>query len=296
MNILLQKFLVPFAPLLAKHQESVLGLRFKRSLGRQIQNPPESFYDKIFWMSAHSDTQKWSDLADKIKVREYVSSRCGSSVLTSLYAIYDSADQIDFAKLPSAFVIKTNNGCASNYIIRSKADTDLESIRSGLRGWLHFPYGDLTGQRHYSRIIPRILAEELLQQQDDPDGVLVDYKFYCFNGRPTYCYVVTDRTFDQAHTHKRMMYDLKWNAMPEVFKQGVALGQSDPPANLKQMIEIAAKLSQGIPFVRVDLYEVNNEIKFSEMTFMPGMDPGFTEDFQHAMGQMIELPRAVRNL
>lgn len=259
-----------------------------------MQNPPRSFYDKVFWMSMNADTSLWTELADKIAVRDYVESRLGRELLPELYGTYRTAQDVDFDELPSSFVIKTNNGCASNYIVRSKDSANLEDIRAGLSKWLKFPYGDLTGQLHYSRIKPRILAEELLYQADAPDKTLTDYKFYCFNGSARYCYVVMDRVFDQKHSHRRMMYDMQWAELPDVFIEGVSLGHIEKPSALGAMIETAETLSRGIPFVRVDLYEVDGAVKFSEMTFMPGMDPGFIEAFQEAMGSMIALPEASR--
>ena len=40
-----------FAPYFARHQHAVLSARFRKALGRKRQDPPRSFYDKIFWMS-----------------------------------------------------------------------------------------------------------------------------------------------------------------------------------------------------------------------------------------------------
>lgn len=289
MSSRLQRILIPFAPILAKHQKLVLSLRFRKALGRSIQNPPLSFYDKVFWMSACTDTQIWSNCADKVKVRDYISERCGDAILCNLYAVYQSAEEIDFDSLPDAFVIKTNNGCGSNYIVRSKAKSDLEEIRNGLKYWLRFPYGQLTGQLHYARIVPQILVEELLYQYNQPDSTLIDYKFYCFNGIPMYCYVVSDRHFDRKHTHSRMIYDTSWSPIPSAFIHGVDTAYIDKPNCLQDMLLISSKLSANLPFVRVDLYQVNGEVKFSEMTFMPGMDPGFTEKFQRELGELIIL-------
>ena len=244
----------------------------------------------------YTDTSLWTELADKIAVRDYVYFRCGSELLPKLYKTYKAAQDIDFKELPDSFVIKTNNGCGSNYIVRSKDSVDLESIRSDLAKWLKYPYGELTGQLHYSRIKPQILAEELMCQSNEPEETLTDYKFYCFNGIVRYCYVVMDRVFDQKHSHKRMMYDTHWNELPDAFVDGVAFGYTEKPLALNEMIEIAEKLSEGIPFVRVDLYEVDGAVRFGEMTFMPGMDPGFNEAFQEEMGSMIVLPEAIRNI
>lgn len=290
MNLVIKATARVVAPALARHQHAVLSARFWKALGRRRQDPPRSFYDKIFWMSENCDTSLWTACADKVGVRGYVADRCGEDVLSELYATYDNAEEIDFDKLPDSFAIKTNNGCASNYLVRSKSELDLESVRSGLAQWLCFPYGELTGQLHYAKIPPRILVEELLFQRDDPKATLVDYKFYCFGGEPRYCYVVSNRVFDTKHTHTRMMYDCTWKPLDQVFTKGKSLDYTDAPETLAEMVDVAGRLSEGIPFVRVDLYEVNEEVRFGEMTFMPGMDPGFTEEFQNELGEGIVLP------
>lgn len=287
-----QRLLIPFSPLFSKHQKQVLSLRFRKTLGRKLQNPPQSFYDKIFWMSMNSDTSKWSELADKYLVRDYVAQQCGDELLPELYGVYSTVDSVDFDKLPDSFVIKTNNGCGSNYIVRSKRNVKLGEIKLELSKALSFPYGELTGQLHYARIKPLVIAEELMFEKSSPNSILSDYKFYCFGGTPKYCYVVSDRVFDARHSHKRMMYDLDWNAHPEYFKVTTNLAYSDKPSCFERMVESAKELCADIPFVRVDLYAVNGRVKFGEMTFMPGMDPGFTEEFQLEMGKLIDLPHS----
>lgn len=290
MNKRLQKMLVPLAPLFSRHQKAVLKLRFKKSLGRSIQKPPRSFYDKVFWMSANCDTSSWTELADKLSVRQFVAEKCGKELLPNLYAVYSTADEVDFDALPGSFVVKTNNGCGTNYIVRSKDLVDFNQIVDGLRSALSFPYGELTGQLHYSRIQPKIIAEELLFNAATPNAVLTDYKFYCFNGVPEYCYVVSDRVFNAKHSHKRMMYDVQWKPLPEAFKAQASLAYTDRPSCFDEMLSVAGRLSEGFAFVRVDLYCVDGLVKFSEMTFMPGMDPGFTEEFQARLGADITLP------
>lgn len=268
--------------------EQILAIRFWKGLGRSIQRPPRSFYDKIFWESNNCDTSDWTALADKYGVRNFVSEKVGPSILPQLYGCYEDAEQIDYNALPNQFVIKTNNGCGSNYIVRDKMKAPLGEIRKGLTYWLRFPYGELTGQIHYSRIQPRIIAEELMFQKEEPESTLTDYKFYCFNGVPRYCYVVSDRVFDKKHNHSRMMYDMEWNALYDCFEPSKSLKETDKPIAFEEMKTIASKLSDEIHFVRVDLYEVNGSVKFSELTFMPGMDPGFTEEFQAVMGSILD--------
>lgn len=285
------KIVKPLAPLLKGQQEKWLNYRMKKKLGRSMQNPPCSFYDKMFWMACHTDTQRWTDLADKYKVRDYVAEKCGDELLPALFGVYDSASQIAFDELPDAFVLKTNNGCAANFLVHSKKDANLNGICSELDYWLNYPYGDVTGQLHYSKIEPKIIAEELMFQKDNPEDSLVDYKFFCFDGKPAYCLVCADRkvSADGKHTYTRAMYNEKWESV-EAFDEDVEITQTPKPDCLEQMLETAQTLSQGFPFVRVDLYAVDGTVKFGEMTFLPGFTMWLSDDFQSLLGSMITLP------
>ena len=62
-------------------------------------------------------------------------------------------------------------------------------------------------------------------------------------------------------------------------------------ANYDEMLKIAATLSENIPFLRVDLYNVKGKIYFGEMTFFPNGGYGtFTpKKWNGIMGEMIEL-------
>ena len=66
---------------------------------------------------------------------------------------------------------------------------------------------------------------------------------------------------------------------------------TEKPKNYQLMIQIAEKLAQNIPFVRVDLYEINNKLYFGELTFFPGA--GLTkfepDEFDRKFGDLIDL-------
>lgn len=283
------ELLRPLAPIMAKHYDLVLSLRYRQALGRWIERKnPQSFYDKIFWLSCNTDTNEWSRLADKYLVRDFIKEKIGEEYLPQLYAVYDTAEEIDFTLLPKSFVIKTNNGCASNYLVRDKEKTNLEKIRKELSYWLNFPYGEVTGQRHYTRIRPRIIAEEYMYQEKNPTATLIDYKFYCFDGKPTYCNVISERIFG-THKFMKHMYNMNWNPKPEFFSNKETIKEIEKPKTFDEMKRIAEVLSQNFRYVRVDLYEINGKVKFGEMTFMPGMDMGWTEETQKEFGSLIKI-------
>ena len=58
------------------------------------------------------------------------------------------------------------------------------------------------------------------------------------------------------------------------------------------MLEIAKKLSVGIPQVRIDLYNCNGQIYFGEITFFhwSGMTAFDPIEWDFKLGKMIKLP------
>ena len=63
------------------------------------------------------------------------------------------------------------------------------------------------------------------------------------------------------------------------------------PARFEEMIDMVKKLSKGIPFLRVDLYEINGEIYFGEYTFSPcaGMMPFDPPEADFKLGQLLDI-------
>ena len=73
------------------------------------------------------------------------------------------------------------------------------------------------------------------------------------------------------------------NSQPPYFK----------PENFEEMKAVAAKLSKGIPEVRVDLYNINGKIYFGEMTFFhwSGFVKYEPEEWDYKIGSYINLPK-----
>ena len=94
-----------------------------------------------------------------------------------------------------------------------------------------------------------------------------DYKFFCFHGEPRFVQV----DYDRFSGHTRTLYDMEWKKLPCEFEYPYGPDESGhPPELFNQMTEIAKKLSNPFPFVRVDLYESGGSVWFGEMTFCPG--------------------------
>lgn len=272
--------------------EKLFCIRYKSITGNSLNvNNPTTLYDKIAYMAFRTDTTEWSRLADKVHVRDYVN-ECGyGKYLPQLLGVWEKASDVDFDDLPNSFVIKTNNASATNILVRNKSKLDIISTRQKLDKWLKWEYGLQTCQPHYSRIKPLILAEEFLIDCETAKAnkSLVDYKFYCINGRPMYVMVMTDRE-PNTHMMKVGVFDMSWNVHNEFVSDIHETADNDikQPSSFTLMQQMAATLSKPFPFVRVDFYEINGKPIFGEMTFTPGFDT-FTQAFQVELGKVCRL-------
>ena len=205
-----------------------------------------------------------SRCAGRVGVREYVKELGYEDTLIPIYGIYDSFDEIDFDKLPNKFVMKCTHGSGMNFICKDKSEIDIKELRTKFNCWLKTNYGKKTVELHYSPIKPQIIIESFIEE----NGRLpVEYKIHVFNGIAKSLYVVTARNIDIRYNN----YYIDWT--PFEGSQFNGWKKTDyllqKPDNFDKMVSFAEILAKKFPFVRVDLYDVNGKIYFSEMTFTP---------------------------
>ncbi len=119
---------------------------------------------------------------------------------------------------------------------------------------------------------------------------LNDYKFFCFNGIPKFFKI----DFGRFTEHHANYYDIDGNLQPFGEQEFPPKPEKKLPLpqTLPTMTEIARKLSQGIPFVRVDLYEINGKVYFGELTFFPASGTGklTPPEWNEKIGDLLEFP------
>lgn len=255
---------------------------------------PENLIEKITWLSLNTDTSLWTLCADKYRMRSYVESKGLGQYLPECYGFWESPDDIDFSKLPTQFVFKANNGCATVMIVRDKSKLNEVKVKRQMKGWLKRKFGYMGAQKHYLSIKPGILAEELLTQTKElnkvsPDS-MVDFKIWCINGKPESVLVVYDRNNEH---YKLALYDINWKAIPESLNENWCnLQKSTPtlqkPKHLDEMIRIATTLSKDFKEVRVDFYESDDKPIIGELTFTTGYGY-FTDEYYEYLGRKINL-------
>ena len=271
------------------HYERVAKREWKKRFGTELDlDHPRDLNEKIQWLMCRSDTSAWTRLSDKVAVRDYVTEKGLGDLLVPMLGTWKRAADIPWDTLPEKFVLKCNHDSGSTHIV--DAQTDRQAVASALDEALKVRYGYRHGEMHYNGIAPCILAETYL---DGGDTVPVDYKVWCFDGKPYCVWACHGRTADSVYVN---VYDLDWNPRPEAsvytghYRDG---GSSLPrPETLPQMLEAAAKLSEGFPEVRVDFYEVRGKLYFGEMTFasLMGRMDFYTDDFLQELGDQVKLP------
>ena len=265
-----------------------LKLWYKRVTKEDLDlDNPKTYNEKIQWLKLYDSTPLKTRLADKYLVRDWVKEKIGEEYLIPLLGVWDSFDEIDFDKLPEQFVLKANHGSGWNIIVKDKATFDKEEARKKFDVWMHTNFAFRAGlELQYLNIPPKIIAEEYLKNNNDD---LYDYKVFCFNGKAESIMFLSDRKQEL----KMSFYDLQWNKLPFVYSHPQNPNEVPKPKNLELMINLAEKLAEGFPHVRVDFYVLNDgSIKFGEMTFTSasGNCKWNIPEQNRVYGELIKLP------
>ena len=236
-------------------------LKFRKFL--DLKNPT-TFNEKIIWKKLNDNVKLYSDVADKVKVREYVQSKNQEVSLSNIYYITDNPDSIDFDVLPNQFVVKASHGSGWVEIVRDKNKLNINKILKKCNSWLSRNYYYLGREMVYKDIKPNIIIEELLIDEDN--NVPMDIKCFCFNGKVEFIQLDIDRYKE----HKRVLLDANWNVLPFSYHYPPYKGNIERNKYLPEIIEISESLSSEFDFIRVDLYLVDNKVYFGELTNYPG--------------------------
>ena len=262
---------------------NIVSKRYLKRIGHPLDwDRLNTYTEKMQWEKLYDNNLLKTEYADKLLVRRWIAQTIGQEYLIPLLGEWDSFDDIDFDKLPSCFVLKTNHGSGTNLIVKDKSLLDKKAAKIKFNDWMKIDFGFLSMELHYSNIKRKIIAEQYIESEN---GELQDYKFLCFDGVPYYCWVDMGR---YSH-HTRNVYDLDWNLQP--WNQETYSHYDEPipkPENFDEMINIAKTLSMGFSHVRVDLYNVKGKVYFGEMTFTNGggFDRIIPEEYDRMLGDL----------
>jgi hypothetical protein len=250
---------------------------------------PRTFSQKIVYKMAHDRNPSLALFADKVQVRDFVKQRVGPSVLTEVHGIFESARHMAEVGMPRNFVMKPSHGSSAVVICWEGNDPgaritkevraitwetflihpqnlDLDVIEALADKWLNLDHSYLMGdlpEFAYKGIEPRIIVEEVLL--DSLGHLPQDYKFFMFDGK---CKLIQVDSL-RFSRHTRDLFSPQWDSFQASYVYPRSEIPPPRPEGLDEMLEIAQVLSAGADFVRVDLYETRDGIRFGELTNYP---------------------------
>ncbi len=268
-----------------------ISLKYRASFGKKLNlKNPQTYNEKLQWLKLYDHKDIYTTMVDKCEVKKYVADIIGEEYIIPTLAVYDNFDQIDFEALPDQFVLKCTHDSGGLVICRNKSQLNKAAARKVLEKSLKTKYFFSAREWPYKNVKPRIIAEKFMADANQKDS-LIDYKFYCFNGKPKCLYV--SEGLENHKTARISFLGLDWSFMP--FKRSDYEPFSSlpkKPENFEKMLSLTEKLAVDTPFLRVDLYEIGGKVYFSELTFTPcgGAMPFDPEEWDYTFGSWINLP------
>lgn len=270
-----------------KSDKAYLEREFYLRFGKKLDlDNPETFNEKMQWLKLNDRKDIYTTMVDKYKVKNYVADRIGKQYIIPTLGVYDKFGDIDFSKLPEQFVVKCTHDSGGLVICTDKCRFNKEKTRKTINKFLRRRYFYIHREWPYKNVQPRIIVEKYIMNKNG-EG-LIDYKVMCFNGKAKMIFTCTDRFTDGL---KVTFFDLDWNKMPFERHYPSSNKRIERPKNLEEMISLSEKLSNGIPFVRIDWYEVDGKLYFGEYTFYPGggLEEFSPERWDKKIGDLIDL-------
>ena len=280
--------------------EKYLKAMYYLAFGEKLNlDNPKTYNEKMQWMKLYNRNPLYTQLVDKVEVKKYVDTLLGPGYTFPTLGCWDNPDEIDFDSLPNEYILKCNHNSGVGMAICKDNSKGLftkahggdkiviskQEVIEGLRKGLNQDFFVKGREWPYKNVKRRVFAEKLMKSDDGKP--LKDYKIFCFDGEPKYIWVGSnyDPMWFDLYTSNWVNLHVKWgyNAGPETLP---------PPENLKSLLEVARKLAQNIPHVRIDLYSINGQIYFGEYTFFTWGGFGKLEpkEWDLKLGEQIELP------
>ena len=251
-------------------------------------NNPKTFNEKIQWLKVNYRNDVFTEMVDKYKAKQYISQLIGEEYIIPTLGVWNNPEEIEFDKLPEKFVLKCNNDSGGIVICKNKQTLNIAETKKFLKSRLNnngFWYGR---EWPYKNIKPCIIAEKYVENNNHE---LIDYKFFCFNGKPKIVLVCSERF--SSNNMCKTYFDENWNLLNIVEANHRINKEQKKPQTFEKMKEFSKKLAKDMPFVRIDFYEIKGKLYFGEITFFPasGLEKFKPEEWDYILGDMIDITK-----
>lgn len=266
-----------------------IQIAFEILMGKDLNlDNPQTYNEKLQWIKLYDRRPEYTMMVDKYAVKEYVTQKIGKQYVIPTLGVWNHFDEIDFDSLPNQFVLKCTHDSGGLVICKDKRKLNKKKAKKKIEECLRHNF--YYGQREwpYKDVQHRIIAEQYME--DSKTKELRDYKFFTFNGEVKALFIVTERGSEEET--KFDFFDADFKHLPFTNGHPNAPATPEKPECFNEMKRIAAKLSEGIPQARIDLYEVDGKVYFGEITFFhwSGFKPFEPVEWDYRFGEWIKLP------
>ncbi len=278
---------------------------FKKKKGYELNlDDPQTYTEKLQWYKLYYHNPEIVRCIDKVEAKKYIAEKLGEGHTAKLIDVWESPDELSFDNLPDTFVLKSNcqdNGTYVN-IVNGKNNYDLEKLKEEVQKYWFNPLNLLINGfcSGYYDVVPKVFAEEYIR--DFSGQAANEYKFFCFDGVPVYCYATSNQIVNDQMSNPGE-YELSFYAIDDWKRVDVLCGphskmyppyyNAPKPYHFEEILDIARILSKGFPHVRVDFIDTSEKLFVGELTFYMG--GGFTcfkpENFDKHLGSFFNLPQ-----
>lgn len=275
--------------------ELYIRILFRLRMGYSLDlKTPRTFSEKLQWLKLYDRRPEYTQMVDKAAVKDYVTAIIGQEYIIPTIGVWDKPEDIEWEKLPDQFVLKTTHGGGNSGVVicRDKTTFDRHAALKKLSDSMQQDIYYKLKEWPYKNVPRRIIAEEYIQPQEGTND-LPDYKFFCFDGEVKALFIGTERSTGDV---KFDYFDADFNHLDLIQTHALSGKVFNKPDNFDKMKELASKLSEGIPNIRIDLYNVDGKIYFGEMTFYHhgGIVPFHPESWDYEFGSWINLPNEAK--
>ncbi len=261
---------------------------FQEIMGYELDlEHPKTYCEKMQWLKLYNRQLIYTTMVDKYEAKKYIAEKIGEQYVIPTFGVWDRVEDIELTHLPEQFVLKTTHDSGGVVICKDKRQLDFAEAKKILNKHLNRNYFYCGREWPYKNVVPRILAEKLLQSEAGNE--IQDYKIHCFNGKAKILYVTSDRF--NGRGLKADYFDANFNKLDIRWELPNSNYTINKPVHFELMKTLAERLSEGIPTIRVDFYEVDGKVYVGELTFFDGS--GFCDisgDWDNILGDWIGLP------
>lgn len=227
------------------------------------------------------------------KLHSYTIAASHGVRVPTILGCWPTSQAVAWGRLPETFVLKTNAGHSGNSVWPLKRTGSGYQTVDGRKTFTQEELEETVTASATGRKLP-IFAEELLTPNNMNCSLPDDIKVYAAYG--TILQIMLRRMPIHADTSAAQYRYIS--------REGEDLGRITPsrrvaadiplPTHLEEVRKAAERLSRAVPlpFVRVDLYDLQDGIVFGELTATPGGMQRFTPEHSKWMAQEWERAEA----